>query len=320
MWLHNNCVLEHVTKGYGLNSQLVWARLALLYVATFWGGSWWAFRHLHESGMSAMGAGIGISIAATVFAGILARAHLRAELARISRPMLLLMAVSSAFSNLGFTWGMVHGEVMRVMLLFYLMPVWTGLMATLIFGERAHWGSWLAIGLGLLGALIMLYDPAKGLPLPANAAEWSGLGAGFASAVLNVQVRHVANMRADVQAFVYGLGAVCIGLIWLVFETGSHVPQAQHVGTALALTMLMGALLLLSYRMYQFGLKHLTSHQAVAIFPFELVVGAVSSAVIAHELMSTRAWIGGALITGASIISSLCGTKDSRALNPALKN
>ena len=293
--------------------QTTLARIALLYVASFWGLSWLAFRYLSDWGMSAMGVGIAIGVAATVFALILARTHLRAELARISKPALVLMAVSAAFSNLGFTWGMVHGEVMRVMLLFYLMPVWTGLMATLIFRERTNWAGWLGIALGLLGAMVMLYDPAKGLPLPANAAEWSGLGAGFASALLNVQVRHVSKMRSDVQAFVYGFGAIVVGGIWLQFEAGPHLPRADAWLPALALIVLTGALLMASYRMYQFGLKHLTSHQAVVIFPFELVIGAASSALIAHEMMSTRAWVGGLLIALASFVSSWWGVSDAEA-------
>ena len=291
--------------------QTTLARIALLYVASFWGLSWLAFRYLSDWGMSAMGVGIAIGVAATVFAFILARRHLRAELARISKPALILMAVSAAFSNLGFTWGMVHGEVMRVMLLFYLMPVWTGLMATLIFRERTNWAGWLGIALGLLGAMVMLYDPAKGLPLPANAAEWSGLGAGFASALLNVQVRHVSKMRSDVQAFVYGFGAIVVGGIWLQFEAGPHLPRADAWLPALAMIVLTGALLMASYRMYQFGLKHLTSHQAVVIFPFELVIGAASSALIAHEMMSTRAWVGGFLIALASFVSSWWGVSDA---------
>ena len=290
--------------------QTTLARIALLYVASFWGLSWLAFRYLSDWGMSAMGVGIAIGVAATVFAFVLARRHLRAELTRISKPALILMAVSAAFSNLGFTWGMVHGEVMRVMLLFYLMPVWTGLMATLIFRERTNWAGWLGIALGLLGAMVMLYDPAKGLPLPANAAEWSGLGAGFASALLNVQVRHVSKMRSDVQAFVYGFGAIVVGGIWLQFEAGPHLPRADAWLPALALIVLTGALLMASYRMYQFGLKHLTSHQAVVIFPFELVIGAASSALIAHEMMSTRAWVGGLLIALASFVSSWWGVSD----------
>lgn len=48
------------------------------------------------------------------------------------------------------------------------------------------------------------------------------------------------------------------------------------------------------------------------IFPFELVVGAVSSALIAHELMSTRAWIGGLLIASASFIANWWGVQEEQ--------
>lgn len=289
---------------------LLLARLALVYVACFWGLSWLAFRYLYGWGMSGMGVGISIALVATLMAGFLARRVLLAQWRVTPKKQLCIIMLCAAFSNLGFTWGMLHGEVMRVMLLFYLMPVWTGLMATLIFRERTNWAGWTGIALGLFGAMVMLYEPRSGLPLPANAAEWAGLGAGVASAVMNVNIRHVSTMRADFQAFLFGLGAIGVGAVWLLFETGPHWPRIEYAGAALALIVLMGCLLLLSYKAYQFGLKHLTSHQAVVIFPFELVVGAVSSALIAHELMSPRAWVGGLLIALASFIANWWGVPD----------
>ena len=136
---------------------------------------------------------------------------------------------------------MLHGEVMRVMLLFYLMPVWTGLLATLVFRERTNWAGWTGIALGLLGAMVMLYEPRLGLPVPANAAEWAGLGAGVASAVMNVNIRHVSKMRPEFQAFLFGLGAIVVGSVWLLFETGPHWPRAEYVGSALAVIRAISA-------------------------------------------------------------------------------
>ena len=293
-------------------STLIVARLALLYVASFWGLSWLAFRYLYAWGMSGMSVGISIALVATAIAAFFAREFLLSEWRVTPKRQLWLIMLCAAFSNLGFTWGMLHGEVMRVMLLFYLMPVWTGLLATLVFRERTNWAGWTGIALGLLGAMVMLYEPRLGLPVPANAAEWAGLGAGVASAVMNVNIRHVSKMRPEFQAFLFGLGAIVVGSVWLLFETGPHWPRAEYVGSALAVIVLMGALLMLSYKAYQFGLRYLTSHQAVVIFPFELVVGAVSSALIAHELMSTRAWIGGLLIASASFIANWWGVQEEQ--------
>ena len=286
------------------------ARLALLYIAIYWGLSWLGFRYLYAWGMSGISVGVATAIIPTVLSLYLARGHIREGFRTVPKSQLIIIMVSAALSNLAFTWGVIHGQVMRVMLLFYLMPVWTGLLATLVYHERTNWAGWLGIVLGVVGASVMLYDPASGLPLPMNLAEWAGLIAGIGSAVMTVQVRHGVKMRADFQRVLFGLGPIVFGLIWLQFEPGSHWPQREHLFSALSIIVLMGCMLMLSYTLYQYGLKYLTSHQAVVIFPFELVVGAVSSALIAHEMMSMRAWIGGGLIVLASFIASWWGVED----------
>lgn len=287
------------------------ARLALIEVATFWGMSWVGFRALNEMGMSAMGAGVACCVASLMFALALAWGSInKMAWRKWSWVLLGLMMAGAALSNLGFTWGMVHGEVMRVMLLFYLMPVWSGLMAHFILKEPTNWAGWLGIALGLLGAGYMLYDPALGAPYPASAAEWSGLAAGFGSAVLNVCVKKTAGMAENVRAFLQILGAVLLGLVWLPFEAGSALPRADSAGAALLVVLFMGAALLMTNRLYQFGVSNLTMHQAVVIFPFELVVGALSSWLLKGEVLNMQTWVGGGLILGASLVSSWWGVTD----------
>lgn len=281
------------------------AVVALLEVASFWGLCWVGYRQLHEFGMSGMAAGVSTSIVAALVAGVIAWRALREGSWRsVSRPVLILLMASSAISALGFTWGMVHGEVMRVMLLFYLMPVWTVILARLILKEKANWAGWLGVGLGLLGAALMLYDPKLGAPWPASPAEWSGLAAGMGSGVLNILVKQTPHMRSDVRAFFLSLGGVILGLLWLPFENGPHLPRLDSVWWAAAVMGVMGCLLLFTNRMYQFGVRHLTSHQVVVILPFELVVGALSSWWIAGEVLSERAWVGGLLILSAGVVSA----------------
>ena len=98
-----------------------------------------------------------------------------------------------------------------------------------------------------------------------------------------------------------------LGLLWLPLEAGPHLPRMDVVGWALVLIFVMGGLLLLTNRMYQYGMKHLNTHQAVVILPFELVVGALSSWYLANEAMSGRAWLGGVLIMLAGLVASWWG-------------
>ena len=43
---------------------------------------------------------------------------------------------------------MTIGDVVRVVLLFYLMPLWTVLLARVVLHERLTAGGWLRVGLG----------------------------------------------------------------------------------------------------------------------------------------------------------------------------
>ena len=285
-----------------------WARLGLIEVSVFWGLSWIGYRGLHQMGMSGMGAGVASCIAAAALAFIIGFKTLRrGDWRTIPTWLLWLMMGASAISSLGFTWGMVHGEVMRVMLLFYLMPVWSCILAHFILRERTNWAGWLGVVLGLLGAALMLYNPALGAPWPSTPAEWSGLAAGIGSAILNICVRQTPNMAQDSRAFFLSLGGVILGLAWLPFENGPHLPRIEMAGWAIALIFVMGGLLLLTNRLYQFGMVNLNTHQAVVILPFELVVGAVSSWLLAGEVMSLTAWLGGSLIIAAGLVSSWWG-------------
>jgi drug/metabolite transporter (DMT)-like permease len=136
------------------------------------------------------------------------------------------------------------------------------------------------------------------------------LAAGFGSAVLNVCVKKTAGMAENVRAFLQIFGAVLLGLVWLPFEAGSALPRADSAGAALLVVLFMGAALLMTNRLYQFGVSNLTMHQAVVIFPFELVVGALSSWLLKGEVLNMQTWVGGGLILGASMVSSWWGVTD----------
>ena len=94
--------------------------------------------------------------------------------------------------------------------------------------ERTNWAGWTGIALGLLGAMVMLYEPRLGLPVPANAAEWAGLGAGVASAVMNVEHPPRVEMRPEFQAFYLAWARLWWGSVWLL-ETGPHSAQSMSV-------------------------------------------------------------------------------------------
>jgi drug/metabolite transporter (DMT)-like permease len=69
------------------------------------------------------------------------------------------------------------GDVVRVVLLFYLMPLWTVLLARLLLGERITGAALMRVALALVGVAWCCGRQA-GLALPRALPDWLALMAG----------------------------------------------------------------------------------------------------------------------------------------------
>ena len=75
-----------------------------------------------------------------------------------------MLLVAAGLTNVGFNWAVTVGDVVRVVLLFYLMPAWVVLLAWPLLGERPTSASLLRLALALAGVLVVLRTPARRLP------------------------------------------------------------------------------------------------------------------------------------------------------------
>ena len=71
---------------------------------------------------------------------------------------LLLIAVFGGFANLSFQTAIYHGNVVRVMILFYLLPVWSVLGGWYFLKEKPDWIRIGAVMISLAGAFLILRD------------------------------------------------------------------------------------------------------------------------------------------------------------------
>jgi drug/metabolite transporter (DMT)-like permease len=284
------------------------ALVALLAGATIWGLIWHPYRVLEGMAVSPV-----LAATLTYFvAFLLGFPLLRRQLAgfRLKR-MLLLIALVAGGCNLGYILATVHGEVMRVLLLFYLAPLWTVLLARLLLNEKVSLLGTAVIALSLSGAVVMLWQPRLGLPLPEKGAEWLGLAAGFLFALANVLIRKAHDLSIELKSMAVFTGVVVVGLVALPFEPGSIAlpPPAGWL-----LVGVIGLVLLATNLFVQYGLTHTPANRAIVIFLFELVVAALSSWLLAGEAMALKEWVGGAMIVAASLFS---GKLEAREPQPA---
>ena len=184
----------------------------LLTGALVWGLIWYPYRVLEEAGVSPAAA----TLASYAVALVLSLVLFRDQLPGLLRAdwLLLAIALSSGWTNLAYVLGMVHGEVMQVLLLFYLAPLWTVFFARVLLHERAGLVGLLVVLLSLAGAVLMLWTPGLSLPLPDSAAEWFGLTAGITFALANVLIRKAAHQSIRLKAVAVFAGVVVVVTRW----------------------------------------------------------------------------------------------------------
>jgi drug/metabolite transporter (DMT)-like permease len=292
---------------------------ALLFNALTWGLSWWPFRQLQQAGLHALwSTALIYGVAVAVVTVLRPRAWL--QLART--PALWVTLLAAGCTNLGFNWGVTIGEVARVVLLFYLTPLWTVLLARWLLGERADAAVWLRVAMALAGALLVLSSgaaaggPAGDRPIaPPGLADALAVMGGFAFALNNVMLRRTAALPAEGRSLAMFGGGLLLSLTVACAASalGSGSVSGGVAGVAwpppfawswLLPTLGLALAFLLSNLALQYGASRLPANVTAVVMPAEIVFAALSAAVWAGERPGPALWLGGALILGATLLAA----------------
>jgi len=273
---------------------------SLVYAATLWGLVWYPYRLLNDAGVGGIASGF-FSYAIPLL--LLGWLHGRAlHQARGHWVWLSALGLAAGWTNLAYVLAVLEGEVVRVLLLFYLSPLWTVLFSRFLLHEKLNRAGWAVMALAAGGALAMLWQPGE-WPLPANRAEWLGLSAGVAFAASNVISRHLDGVTQGAKAVTVWAGVVVLTLIGLLFkpaELDFMAAAETHIWL-----LLIGVALTIGSMTYavQYGLARVPANQAIVIFLFELVVASIAAYYLSAERMDLQEWIGAAMIITASLFS-----------------
>ena len=272
--------------------------------ALVWGLIWYPYRVLQEVGVSGTLATL-ITYLLAMLCGMFMLPGVWRELH--SQPKAdwwgLLLLFCAGWTNFGYVLAVLYGEVMRVLLLFYLAPLWTILFSYWLLGERLNRYGYMMISLSFSGAVIMLWEPQLGLPLPQNLAEWIGLSAGIAFALSNVVSRRAAHLSLQAKSYSVWLGTTLLAIPLLLWQGGLPERFLAIDAQAWLILGLLGIVLCCSTFALQFAIANMPANRAIILFLFELVAAAISSYFLANEAMQLRDWIGALLIVSASLLS-----------------
>ena len=272
---------------------------ALLLGAAFWGIVWYPCRILAAAGLDGFWSTL-FTYGGALAAGCALFPRAAASLLPLSFAS-VVMGLAIGWSNLAYVLAVLQADVMRVLLLFYLAPLWTVPLARFILGERLDRFGLGVMALALGGALTMLWRPELGAPWPASRGEWLALLAGFLFALGNVLVRKIRHLGDAAKSVMIWAGVTLAALVH-VSSSGSGAPQAWHAAQANAPIVLAIAFCLVGMGLsLQYGLARLPANRAIVILLFELVVAAIAAYFLAGERMRPQDWAGGALIVAATI-------------------
>jgi len=279
------------------------AAAALMVNAFTWGVSWWPFRQLQDMGLHPLWA-----TAMVYFAALLILLFLQPGAWRGMRhhPGLWALLLAAGVTNVGFNWAVTIGDVVRVVLLFYLMPAWSVILAWPLLGEKPGTASLLRLALALAGVVLVLKTPDSPWPIPASLADWLAVAGGAAFALTNILLRklHHAPQSSSMLAM-FGGGALLtslVGLVGLQLGMVSALPAAQWEWIALvaglSLFILAGNLGL------QYGAARLAASATSVIMLSEVVFASGSAVLLGASTMTASIVLGGSMILAAALLSA----------------
>jgi drug/metabolite transporter (DMT)-like permease len=277
--------------------------------ASLWGVSWYPMRLLEEAGLRNVW--LTLLLHGTIFLVTLpwTARGLSAPIDR--RGWMATLVVGAAWSDIAFIVAVLHGSVLRMMLLFYVSPLWGTLAGAVLLGERPSRRELGSLGLSMLGALVTLWDPEIGAPWPRDTADWLSLSAGFAFAVSNTAGRKLEDMPIATKSaaiWLMGMGMSALAIVWLRPPAPQlDIPILLGV-VALAVGGLLGMTALLQY-----GAAHLPVHRSSVLALFELAVAAVSERLLTSTPLVPKEWLGAALIALGAYVSTRNTSQETAA-------
>lgn len=279
---------------------------ALLLNAFVWGVSWWPFRQLQAHGLHPLWA---TALVYLVSMALLLALRPGAWRDFGGQPLLWCLAAAAGLTNVGFNWAVTVGDVVRVVLLFYLMPAWTVLLAWPLLGEKPTLLSLSRLVLAMAGVLIVLDTAGSFWPAPESLADWLALMGGFSFALTNILLRKLHRVDAAPRILaMFGGGAAmaaAAGSLGLLLGVVPALPAPQlawtGVGIALSLGFLAGNLAL------QYGASRMSAHATALLMLSEVVFASLSSVALGAAELNARTAVGGALILAAAAWSAWPG-------------
>ena len=208
---------------------------------------------------------------------------------------------------------LARGQVARVLLLFYLTPVWSMIFARILLGEPISMLRGVAIILGLCGAAALLgLDSDSGVPLPRDGAEWMGLAGGvlwgLTATLFNLSERKTPAGASETQILVPLLVLLpCVIFLATLIPGGASdaVAFAAPEESVLYWAVAFAAVWIIPVLwLTLFAARRIDPTRVGIFLLLDVVVGASSASFLAGEPFGVPEATGAVLIVSAAMLEA----------------
>ena len=275
--------------------------LGLLLAAIAWGLFWVPVRNIQAAGIGPAWTSI------IVFAGscviLLPLVLLRwRNIIRYFVP-LLLPGILSGLAFSFYTISINLTDVVRVILLFYMTPLWSTLLGIVVLKEQVKLSRIIALVLAF-GGLLTILGIGYQLPVPRNTGDWLALISGIIWAFASVKLFQGGPSLIVEKVFLFVLfallGSLCIVALPLgITESIPTLSQINKIwGWVLIVSIVMAPMTFLTI----WPATILSPARVGMLLMADVLAGVTSAALLTDETFGMREIVGSLLIVSAGVI------------------
>ena len=274
--------------------------MVLLLSSIGWGLTWIPIKALQEMGLPAQHLILIAFSAAAIAVMPWIYTQRKAWLPAIW--LMLLLGVCGGFSNVAFQTAMAKGDVVRVTILFYMLPVWSMLGGWWFLKERIDQRRVCALAFCLAGAIAIL--EAWNISWHTfTTIDALALGSGLGLAACNILFRFTTTIPLlSKMGFMFIGTVVLISLSFIIIP----LPQITHSPQAIPYAVAYGAGWIILITMgSQWAVTRIEASRSSIIIVMELVVAISSVVIITQSTLATHETIGGVMVFIAALLEGL---------------
>ncbi len=301
-----------------MSNRMYQASLTLMIGGAFWGLLWIPLRAIAGFGVEGAWSTLVIYGAPAFLLVPLSIYRWRIISAQLGTFLAVGLFCGVSFSLYGIA--ILLTEVNRVILLFYLTPLWGTLIGVFFLAERLTVRRVLALGLGLVGLLVVL-DLGIKIPWPRNVGDWMAFIAGITWAMGSAVLFRSGGVKAIDQAssFVIGGSTCTVILLLLAGGTLGSVPEPQALVRSIPTGIIMALIIPPVLMMTIWPVTLLPPGRAGILLMTEVIFGLGSAWWLANEVLGMREMIGAALILCATVLEVTTSSQVKAPPEPAVK-